>query len=112
MLVLLLSTIDAGALDSIEVCKFQGGDSSGKIQGSWDSIHVIEVQEKTSGKNAHYKLTSTVMLWLKTMFPDSGTVSLGGSLMRQFVSSESPSSPIFRHYRSERNRTVDVPSVL
>lgn len=62
----------------------KGGDHSGKIQGSWDSIHVIEVQEKSSGKNAHYKLTSTVMLWLKTMFPDSGTVSLGGSLMRQF----------------------------
>ncbi|XP_018495250.1 F-actin-capping protein subunit beta isoforms 1 and 2 [Galendromus occidentalis] len=61
----------------------KGGDNSGKIQGSWDSIHVIEVQEKSSGKNAHYKLTSTVMLWLKTMFPASGTVSLGGSLMRQ-----------------------------
>jgi len=62
----------------------KGGDNSGKIQGSWDSIHVIEVQERSSGKNAHYKLTSTVMLWLKTKFPDSGTISLGGSLMRQF----------------------------
>ncbi|XP_022666769.1 F-actin-capping protein subunit beta isoforms 1 and 2-like [Varroa jacobsoni] len=62
----------------------KGGDTSGKIQGSWDSIHVVEVQEKSSGKNAHYKLTSTVMLWLCTRFPDSGTISLGGSLMRQF----------------------------
>lgn len=62
----------------------KGGDSSGKIQGSWDSIHVVEVQEKSSGKNAHYKLTSTVMVWLRTQLPDSGTISLGGSLMRQF----------------------------
>lgn len=62
----------------------KGGDGSMKIQGSWDSIHVIEVQERSTGKNAHYKLTSTVMLWLRTKNADSGTMSLGGSLMRQF----------------------------
>ena len=33
--------------------------------GCWDSIHVVEVQEKSSGRSAHYKLTSTSMLWLQ-----------------------------------------------
>ena len=41
------------------------GDGSKKIRGCWDSIHVVEVQEKSGGRNAHYKLTSTAMLWLQ-----------------------------------------------
>ncbi|XP_077510787.1 F-actin-capping protein subunit beta [Amblyomma americanum] len=61
----------------------KGGDGSKKIMGSWDSIHVVEVQEKSSGRNAHYKLTSTAMLWLQTKKPGSGTMNLGGSLTRQ-----------------------------
>ena len=40
-------------------------------------------QEKSSGKSAHYKLTSTVMLWLQTTREGSGTMNLGGSLTRQ-----------------------------
>ena len=40
-------------------------------------------QEKAQGRNAHYKLTSTVMLWLQTIKEDSGTINLGGSLTRQ-----------------------------
>lgn len=32
--------------------------------GSWDSIHVFEVAER--GRQAHYKLTSTIMLQLVT----------------------------------------------
>ncbi len=44
----------------------KAGDGSKKIRGCWDSIHVVEVQEKTSGRAAHYKLTSTSMLWLQT----------------------------------------------
>lgn len=59
------------------------GDGSKKIKGCWDSIHVVEVQEKTSGRNAHYKLTSTAMLWLQTNKQGSGTMNLGGSLTRQ-----------------------------
>lgn len=61
----------------------KAGDGSKKIKGCWDSIHVIEVQEKSSGKSAHYKLTSTVMLWLQTTREGSGTLNLGGSLTRQ-----------------------------
>ncbi|XP_065174619.1 F-actin-capping protein subunit beta-like [Sycon ciliatum] len=61
----------------------KAGDGSKKIKGCWDSIHVIEVQEKSGGKNAHYKLTSTVMLWMQTNKEASGTMNLGGSLTRQ-----------------------------
>ena len=39
------------------------------------------IQEK--GRTAHYKLTSTVMLWLQTIKEGSGTMNLGGSLTRQ-----------------------------
>ncbi|XP_071841385.1 F-actin-capping protein subunit beta isoforms 1 and 2-like isoform X2 [Apostichopus japonicus] len=64
----------------------KAGDGSKKIQGCWDSIHVVEVMEKSSGKNAHYKLTSTAMLWLQTTKSGSGTMNLGGSLTRQVES--------------------------
>ncbi|XP_019628077.1 PREDICTED: F-actin-capping protein subunit beta isoform X1 [Branchiostoma belcheri] len=64
----------------------KAGDGSKKIKGCWDSIHVIEVQEKSSGRSAHYKLTSTAMLWLQTNKQGSGTMNLGGSLTRQMES--------------------------
>lgn len=57
------------------------GDGSRKIKGCWDSIHVVEVQEKRT--TSHYKMTSTVMLWLQTNKTGSGTMNLGGSLTRQ-----------------------------
>ena len=62
----------------------KAGDSSNqKIKGCWDSIHVIEVQERSTSSKVHYKLTSTVMLWLQTNKSGSGMMNLGGSLMRQ-----------------------------
>nr|ACO12007.1 F-actin-capping protein subunit beta [Lepeophtheirus salmonis] len=61
----------------------KAGDGSKKIKGCWDSIHVVEVGEKSSGRTAHYKLTSTSMLWLQTHRSGSGTMNLGGSLTRQ-----------------------------
>lgn len=54
-----------------------------RIAGCWDSIHVLEVAERQGGRAAHYKLTSTVMLWLETSRAASGTMQLGGSLTRQ-----------------------------
>merc|ERR1712200_60453 len=39
--------------------------------------------KKSSGRSAHYKLTSTCMLWLQTNKLRSGTMNLGGSLTRQ-----------------------------
>lgn len=61
----------------------KAGDGSKKIRGCWDSIHVVEVQEKSGGSKAHYKLTSTAMLWLQTNKESSGMMNLGGSLTRQ-----------------------------
>ncbi|GLH11923.1 F-actin-capping protein subunit beta [Gryllus bimaculatus] len=83
--------VDANhAFDQYREMYFEGvilikkaGDGSKKIKGCWDSIHVVEVQEKTSGRSAHYKLTSTAMLWLQTNKTGSGTMNLGGSLTRQ-----------------------------
>ncbi|KAJ7393571.1 hypothetical protein OS493_006556 [Desmophyllum pertusum] len=67
----------------------KAGDGSRKIKGCWDSIHVVEVQEKSGGRQAHYKLTSTVMLWLQTNKTGSGIMNLGGSLTRQ-VETDNP----------------------
>lgn len=55
------------------------------MKGSWDSIHVVEVQD--SKTKAHYKLTSTVMLNIETETATTGRVSLAGSLTRQVTSS-------------------------
>jgi len=46
--------------------------------GSWDSIHVFEASER--GRTAHYQLTSTVMLQMKSK---EGKVELSGSMTRQ-----------------------------
>nr|XP_051700823.1 F-actin-capping protein subunit beta-like [Oryctolagus cuniculus] len=69
----------------------KAGGGSKKIKGCWESIHVVEVQEKSSGRTAHYKLTSTVMLWLQTNKSGSGTMNLGGSLTRQMEKDETVS---------------------
>lgn len=46
-------------------------NSAYEPSGSWDSIHVFEIAER--GRQAHYKLTSTVMLQLTTrQGPDGG----------------------------------------
>jgi len=59
----------------------KAGDGSRNIKGCWDAIHVVEVVEK--GRTAHYKLTSTIMLWLQTSKAASGLMNLGGSMTRQ-----------------------------
>jgi hypothetical protein len=51
--------------------------------GSWDSIHVIEVVPTDNGKKATYKLTTTVMLSMTTSKGNAGNVNLSGSLTRQ-----------------------------
>ncbi|OON14978.1 f-actin capping protein, beta subunit, partial [Opisthorchis viverrini] len=57
--------------------------------GCWDSIHVIDVIERSSAKVAQYKLTSTVMLWLQTQRESAGYFNLGGSLTR-FMERDGP----------------------
>ncbi|KAI9031354.1 CapZ-beta [Hyaloraphidium curvatum] len=57
--------------------------SSG-FKGSWDSIHVVEVQvPQGAARSATYKLTSTVLLYLNTEREKLGKLNLGGSLTRQ-----------------------------
>ena len=48
-------------------------------------ILCLVLKEKSSGRSAHYKLTSTAMLWLQTSKAGSGTMNLGGSLTRQVL---------------------------
>ena len=41
-------------------------DPEAKVKGCWDSINVIEVVPELAGnKSSHYKLTTTIMLWLQ-----------------------------------------------
>ncbi|KAJ2084166.1 F-actin-capping protein subunit beta [Coemansia sp. RSA 988] len=59
-------------------------DGTVRSKGSWDSIHVIEVLEK--GRQAHYKLTSTVMLYTVASGAKGdrqSEINLSGSLTRQ-----------------------------
>jgi len=63
--------------------KFIVGEGSKKMKGSWDSIHVVEVSELA--KSASYKLTSTVMLYMKTEKPGHGEMNLSGSMTRQVL---------------------------
>lgn len=66
----------------ILIKKTQDSTKKGQpMKGTWDSIHVVEVQDK--GKNGHYRLTSTVMLTIETETAVTGLVSLAGSLTRQ-----------------------------
>lgn len=55
--------LEHGFAGVILIKKAGDGDSK-KIKGCWDSIHVVEVQEKSSGRSATN--SSTCMLWLQT----------------------------------------------
>lgn len=52
-------------------------------EGSWDSIHVVEVIENERGGSAHYKLTTTIMLELAMANNDIGNMNLAGTFTRQ-----------------------------
>lgn len=58
-------------------------DDAKKMEGSWDSIHVLEVHEQAGGRQAKYVLTSTVMLYMLTARPVAGNINLSGSMTRQ-----------------------------
>jgi len=74
--------LDDGFAACILIKKTQDQSKKGQpMKGTWDSIHVVEVQDNK--KNAHYKLTSTVMLGIETETASTGQVSLAGSLTRQ-----------------------------
>mmetsp|Transcript_36541 Transcript_36541/g.91622 ORF Transcript_36541/g.91622 Transcript_36541/m.91622 type:complete len:274 (-) Transcript_36541:104-925(-) len=74
--------LDTGFAAVILIKKTQDQSKKGQpMKGTWDSIHVIEVDDNR--KSAHYKLTSTVMLTIETSTDSAGNVSLSGSLTRQ-----------------------------
>jgi len=76
--------LDDGFAGCILIKKTQDQSKKGQpMKGTWDSIHVVEVNEKKDKKNAHYKLTSTVMLSIETETAATGSVNLAGSLTRQ-----------------------------
>eukprot|EP01127_Copromyxa_protea_P006635 TRINITY_DN16643_c0_g1_i1.p1 TRINITY_DN16643_c0_g1~~TRINITY_DN16643_c0_g1_i1.p1 ORF type:complete len:272 (-),score=74.72 TRINITY_DN16643_c0_g1_i1:40-855(-) len=52
------------------------------MKGTWDSIHVFEVEEKSPSK-ANYRITSTIMLKIETNHATTGLVNCSGSLTRQ-----------------------------
>lgn len=87
---------DTGFAGAILVKK-SVNDEDSKVKGCWDSINVIEVQEKTGGKSAHYKLTTTIMLWLQSESEQSGNMNLGGSITRQSEADKELSSSDFGH---------------
>ncbi|KAJ3869125.1 MAG: F-actin capping protein [Lentinula lateritia] len=83
---------DGGFAGVVLLKKTMAPSASSEPSGSWDSIHVFETAER--GRQAHYKLTSTVMLQLTMKKKDNeadgkegwkrdGEVTLGGSMTRQ-----------------------------
>merc|ERR1711879_264744 len=81
-LLCILLDLDDGFAAVVLIKKTQDQSKKGQpMKGTWDSIHVVEVVDK--GKNAHYKLTSTVMLFIETETKETGRVTLAGSLTRQ-----------------------------
>ncbi|KAF8625383.1 hypothetical protein AX15_005413 [Amanita polypyramis BW_CC] len=91
---------DGGFAGVVLLKKTMTPSSAKEPSGSWDSIHVFEAAER--GRQAHYKLTSTIMLHLLTRktsesggekqngekksiegLKRQGEVSLSGSMTRQ-----------------------------
>ena len=52
-----------------------------KTEGAWDSIHVFEALDRA--RNAHYKLTSTVILNMVNNNEAIGEMDLSGNMTRQ-----------------------------
>jgi len=88
--------LDEGFAACILIKKTQDQSKKGQpMKGSWDSIHVVEVNDKKT--KATYKLTSTVMLNLETETANTGQVNLAGSLTRQDERKDLPIDPANSH---------------
>merc|ERR1711991_56081 len=79
--------LDTGFACVVLIKKTEDGSGKKAAKGTWDSIHVVEVQE--NGAEATYKITSTIMLSLITNMPGCDDVDLSGSLTRQSTSASS-----------------------
>jgi len=74
-----LWTLDEGFAGCVLFKKSTPGSGN----GSWDSIHVLEVAEAATKRSAHYKLTSTVILDLGLQSSAVDHLELAGNLTRQ-----------------------------
>jgi len=87
---------DGGFAGVVLLKKTMTPSAPSEPSGSWDSIHVFETAER--GRQAHYKLTSTIMLQLvmkkasedddqkadgRESWKRDGEITLGGSMTRQ-----------------------------
>jgi len=79
---------DGGFAGVVLFKKIMKRSSEADASGSWDSIHVFESSER--GRQAHYKLTSTIMLNMVTRAATDGgntkrkgEIGLSGSMTRQ-----------------------------
>lgn len=66
---------DGGFAGVVLLKKVLNATAPGEPSGSWDSIHVFEAAER--GRQAHYKLTSTVMLQMTDRAVASGAGAKG-----------------------------------
>ncbi|KDE06477.1 hypothetical protein MVLG_03131 [Microbotryum lychnidis-dioicae p1A1 Lamole] len=76
--------VDGGFAGVVLLQKSNGMSSSSASASSWDSVHVFEASER--GRTAHYKLTSTVMLYISRTAkeaPEQSEFTLCGSMTRQ-----------------------------
>ena len=73
--------LDDGFAGVVLLKKESPSNAKGKSQGGWDSIHVFEAVDR--GRMFHYKLTSTVILYLGTKGDSLGEMDLSGNMTRQ-----------------------------
>ena len=74
--------------------------------GSWDSIHVVEVNEISSSK-ATYKLTTTVMLTMSVNKDVVGNTNMSGSLTRQSELTASVSDDLEHTHLANIGRLIE-----
>jgi hypothetical protein len=81
----------------------------GEPTGAWDSIHVFEAAER--GRNAHYKLTSTVLLSLVTTSAAGARATLSGSMTRQ-IETDGPLADAAAHVGNIGRAVEDMESKM
>jgi len=103
--------IDSGFAGVVLIKRSQDQTKSGNpMKGTWDSIHVFEVEDK--GATADYKLTSTVMLIIETEDDKIGSISLSGSMTRQESRESQPTNKEKTHINNVGSFIEDVESKM
>ncbi|ANZ74191.1 BA75_00583T0 [Komagataella pastoris] len=77
--------------------------------GSWDSIHVFEVQPNESGPYATYRVTSTIILDLSAGNKEEQLLELSGNLTRQ-TEKELKYQDLFSHISNVGSMVEDIES--